>query len=301
MNRLESLSGIGQKELEELTLESLPTQIQITEYAKSKAYKVNELVKEQYKSSYEWYGFTIAHIDNPDLIVDIGIGKNADNQLAYTKIGSEAIEEYQSSLEDGLVINGWIHSHGDLGYQHFSGTDDKNQITVLNYVTTLLRKPIRKKEVDVKDLSLLIEGEYQKSDLKKGTVSIVTDKPISSARFYETIMGGFSYAIVIGDEGWHEQEIYHKERSMISGKENLFKVTPESISVVKTDDYLTRKEINALKKEVKEKITPPSYIGYNYGFSWYEKHFGSGYSGLGYWNKSKTKTKTKSKKRTTKK
>ncbi|NIR12799.1 MAG: hypothetical protein GWN86_02125, partial [Desulfobacterales bacterium] len=53
-------------------------------------------------------------------------------------------------------------------------------------------------------------------ELEQGSVSLITDAVVSEAILMETIYGGFSYSIVIGDEGWHEQEIHYKERGVIS-------------------------------------------------------------------------------------
>lgn len=263
--RLKSLSEIRQQAPEYVSIATLPQAIQMTDYAIEKAYKINELVKKVHKGSYEWYGYLIADAENPELAVDIGMGKNDQNQFAYTRITPEKIEEFRSSLPLEQVINGWIHSHGNLGFRQFSGTDDANHRTVLDYVTSLLKTPIGYKEVPVRDLGLLVEGAYSHDDLAGKSVSIVTDVPVDEARIMETVMGGFSYAVVIGDEGWHEQEIHYREIPVLSGNIKDSKAEAEIITV-ETGRILTPEDIVDLETEVKEKVKPPRTIWQ--GWTW---------------------------------
>ncbi|MBU0666917.1 MAG: hypothetical protein ABIC91_08620 [Nanoarchaeota archaeon] len=266
MNRINSLSELKKSDITEIILESLPRKIQITEYAKDKAYEISKLVRQKYYSSYEWYSFTIANKDNPELIIDVGLGKNDQNLLSYCKITPENIDKFRELLSDDLVINGWLHSHGNLNFRHFSGTDDNNQITVLRYVYSLLKKPIMKKEILIKDLSLLVANEYTDDDLIKGSVTAITDNKIDSLKFLQTIYGGFSYAIVIGDEGWHEQEIYYLQKPLFQD-EKITKIVNPEIEIIKTDQVFTWKDKFALQKEIKEKIQP-THVGYRY------RHYG---------------------------
>jgi len=253
--RFKVLSELKRRELRELVLATLPEEILMAQYAMAKAFKISELVRVIHKGSYEWYGYTVASRGNPELIVDIGLPKNDQNFFEYTRIGPERIAEYQESLPKDRVINGWIHSHGDLEYEHFSGTDEKNQVTVLDYVTALLRKPVAKKEVVIKDLVLLVKDQCSEKDLEKGSVSLITDAPITEARIMETIYGGFCYAIVIGDEGWHKQEIRYQRRGILSGQTTVSKKVAD-IVLVETGTLLTQPDIDALSEEVREKIHP---------------------------------------------
>ena len=253
--RFKGLSELKRRELHELVLAGLPEEILMAQYAMAKAFKINELVRVIHKESYEWYGYTIAKRGNPELIVDIGLPKNDQNFFEYTRIGPERIAEYQESLPKERVINGWIHSHGNLEYEHFSGTDEKNQVTVLDYVTAPLRKPVAKKEVVIKDLVLLVKDRCAEKDLEKGSVSLITDVPIAEARIMETIYGGFCYSIVIGDEGWHKQEIHYQRRGILSGQTTESKKEAE-IVLVDTGRSLTQSDIDALSDEVREKIQP---------------------------------------------
>jgi hypothetical protein len=71
----------------------------------------------------------------------------------------------------------------------------------------------------------------------------------------ETIYGGFSYSIVIGDEGWHEQEIHYQERGVISGRTHVSMKSAE-VMLIDNGRSLTQADIIALGKEVEEKIQP---------------------------------------------
>jgi hypothetical protein len=224
-------------------------------YAKAKAFKINELVREIHQESYEWYGFTIADKERPELIIDIGLPKNDQNLQDFTTLGPERIAEYHESLPEETIINGWIHSHGALKYKHFSHTDEENQATVLDFVTARLRWVVAKKEVPIQDLSFLVKGGFEEKDLAKGSVSIITDGIITEATIMETIYGGFCYSIVIDDEGWHEQEIHYKERGVLSGHRIVSKRSAD-IVFIDTGRSLTEADIALLSDEVEEKIQP---------------------------------------------
>ena len=256
--RFKSLSELKRPDFYERVLATLPQEIAMAEYAMAKAFKINELVRAVHKGSYEWYGYTIADRDDPELILDIGLPKNDQNLVEYTSVGPERIAAYQESLRPDRVINGWIHSHGSLGYKQFSSTDEHNQVTVLDYVTALLKKPVAKKEVVIKDLVLLVKDRCIEDDFAKGNVSLITDAPVREARILETIYGGFCYAIVVADDGWHQQEIHYKTRGILSGQTAESKKEAEII-LVDTGRSLTRWDIEGLTEEVKAKIQPTTW------------------------------------------
>ena len=112
----------------EIILGSLPRHILMVEYAKERAFKINELVGLLFEDSLEWYGFTLADQDHTELIVDIGLPQNDLNLQDYTSLGSERIAQFQEGLPKDVIINGWIHSHGALNYKHFSHTDEQNNL-----------------------------------------------------------------------------------------------------------------------------------------------------------------------------
>ena len=255
MMRFKSLSDLKRQKPKEVTLATLPQEVSLTHYAKEKAFKISELVRQIHDESYEWYGFTLADKENPDLITDIGLPRNAQNLQEYANIGPEGIAEYYDSLSEDTIINGWIHSHGALHYRHFSHTDDENQATVLDFVTARLRKAVAKKEIPIQDLQLLVKDEFAEKELEKGSVSLITDAVVSEAILMETIYGGFSYSIVIGDEGWHEQEIHYQERGVISGRTHVSMKSAE-VMLIDNGRSLTQADIIALGKEVEEKIQP---------------------------------------------
>lgn len=253
--RLRSLSELRRAAAQETVVATLPQRIAMSHYAREKAFKINELVRLIHKDSYEWYGFTIGNRQEAAVVVDIGLPRNQYNLFDYTSIDAEGISEFQESLDRSMVINGWIHSHGRLEYRQFSKIDERNQLTVLDYVSSLLRKPVAKKEVLIKDLTLLVKGRYQEEDLKKGSVTIVTDSPVKEARILETIYGGFCYSIVIGDEGWHQQDIYYQRIGILSGQKSLERSQAE-IALVDTGRSLSEGEVGVLAEQVRENIKP---------------------------------------------
>jgi len=181
--------------------------------------------------------------------------KNDLNLQDYTTLGSKRIAEFQESLPEDVIINGWVHSHGALNYKHFSNTDEKNHRTVLDFVAARTRKVLAKREITIQDLVLLEKDRFVEKDLEKGSVSLITDEPITQAIIMETVYGSFCYSIVIGDDGWHEQEIHYKERGILSGHTMVSRKAAE-IVLVHTGKTLTQIDINALSDEVEEKIQP---------------------------------------------
>jgi hypothetical protein len=253
--RFKDLSRLKRPKSLIIKLGSLPQHILMTKYAKDKAFKINELVGAIFEKSFEWYGFTLANNDNPELIADIGLPKNDLNLQDYTTLGSQRIAEFQESLTEDLIINGWIHSHGALNYKHFSHTDEENHRTVLDFVTARTRKPLAKKEVVIQDLVLLSKDRFEEKDMQKGSVSLITDGPITEAKIMETVYGSFCYSIVIGDAGWHEQEIHCRERSILSGHTTL-QSQAAKIEFVDTGRSLSLDDISALNDEVEDKLKP---------------------------------------------
>ena len=72
----------------------------MAKYAKDKAFKISELVGMIFEKSFEWYGFTLADKDHPELIIDIGLPQNDLNLQDYTALGSQRIAEFQESLPE---------------------------------------------------------------------------------------------------------------------------------------------------------------------------------------------------------
>jgi hypothetical protein len=255
--RFKDLSDLKRRERYDIPIGTLPDDILIARYAMAKAFKISELIRAIHKESYEWYGYTIANRGNPELVIDVGLPTNDQNLTEYTMIGPARIAEFQESLPREQVINGWIHSHGCLEYEQFSCIDEQNQVTVLDYVSTLVRKPIAKQEIVIRDLALLVEGNYAERDLEKGSVSLVTDAPVAEARILETVYGAFCYAIVIGDSGWHRQQIHYHRRGILSGQAALSK-KEAALLFVDTGRVLSQADVEALSDEVREKIHPTS-------------------------------------------
>jgi len=253
--RFKDLSRLKRPKPLIISLGNLPQHILMTKYAKVKAFKINELVGVIFEKSFEWYGFTLANKDHPELIVDIGLPKNDLNLQDYTTLGSQRIAEFQESLPESVIINGWIHSHGALNYKHFSHTDEQNHLTVLDFVAARTRKPLAKKEIAIQDLVLLEQDRFTEKDLERGSVCLITNGSITEAKIMETIYGSFCYSIVIGDEGWHEQQIHCRERGILSGHTTV-RSQAADIEFVDTNKSLSQDDIISLMIEVEEKIKP---------------------------------------------
>lgn len=239
----------------EATLEALPETIRMTRDALSKAFKISQIVRAVHGDSYEWYGFTLAGRRDPELVVDVGLPANDRNLLEYARVSPEAIAAYQESLPKDQVINGWIHSHGALAYAKFSHVDEENQEAVLDYVTAPLRRPVAKKEILIGDLAILLEGSWTEEDLARGSVALITDAPVTFARIIETVYGGFCYAIVIGDSGWHRQEIHYRRRGILSGRTAESRREAELV-LSGAERPLTDAEILSLEEQVRSRIRP---------------------------------------------
>jgi len=264
MVRIKSLEDLKQ-DPEIIQLSTLPANISIHDYALKKAYKINELVKKNYYSSYEWYGYLLGKKENPEVVIDIDLGKNKENGFAYTKISEEDISKFLEKLSKDIIINGWIHSHGNLNYRHFSGTDEENIKKVLNFVSPLTRKPIQKREIIIKDLNIINEN-YNIEDLKKGSVTVVVNnREAKNIKIFETIYGSFSYNIVIGDEGWNEKSIAYEEKGVLTGCYKM-QTKPCELEMILTGKKLSKYEIKKLEEEVKEKIKP-------YPYTYYQKRY----------------------------
>jgi len=253
--RFQGLSRLKRPEPLRIALGTLPQHIVMATYAKDKAFKINELIGSIFKQSYEWYGFTLAHKDRPECIVDIGLPRNDLNLQDYATIGSGGIAEFQEMLPKDVIINGWIHSHGALDYRHFSGTDERNHLTVLDFVAARTRRPLAKEEIVIQDLVVLQKDRFVTEDLRKGSVSLVTDGPIAEAKVMEMVYGSFCFSIVIGDRGWHEQEIYYRETGILTGRATVTSKAAD-IELVDTGRLLTSSDASALRDEVEKKIQP---------------------------------------------
>lgn len=256
--RFKSLTDLKRREPWEIFLAALPQAMQITRFALDKAYKISELVRHLFKESFEWYGFTLASREQPEIVIDIGLPQNDENILEYVSLSPEKIAAYQGTLPPEVVINGWIHSHGSLEFKKFSAIDEANQRTVLDFVTTKLRKPVAKREILISDLICLVKGEYREDELQKGSVNLITDRPVAEAMLLETVYGGFCYAMVIGDDGWRRQEIHHLHRGILSGYTAVAGQEAELV-LVDTGKSLSAADLQVLSDEVQDKIQPITY------------------------------------------
>jgi hypothetical protein len=266
--RFKTLQDLSRAAPLEVRLASLPEEIFITDYAKAKAFAVSDAVRRVHGDAFEWYGFTLAERVRPEIIVDVGLPENTENLETYTSLSPERIAAFQETLPSGHIINGWLHSHGELELRDFSPVDDLNQATVLDYVTSLLKVPVAQKEVVIRDLALGVWGEDESSNLAlqknspgsapPASVTLLTDVPVGRARLLETVYGGFCFAIVIGDAGWTQQEIHYKTRGVLTG-ETLVSQRPADLTLVTTGKILTASDLETLEQEVKERIRPVTH------------------------------------------
>lgn len=253
--RFKNLSKLKKPEPLNIRIGSLPDHILMTDYARDKAFKINELVKNTFKKSFEWYGYTLADEDYPERVIDIGLPENDMNLSDYTTLGSDRIAVFQESLPKNRMINGWIHSHGDLNYKHFSSMDKENQRIVLDFISMRTKKPLAKKEIIIQDFVLLEKDRFETKDLGRGSIALITDVPITEAKIMETIYGSFCYSIVIGDGGWHEQAIHFRERGILSGHTTVRNQAAD-IEFIDTGRSLSKNDVSKLSNEVEEKIKP---------------------------------------------
>ncbi len=231
----------------------------ITTYAMERILAVNDLVRTIHGGSYEWYGFTLAEKEHPECIIEMGLPFNDINVHKYTGIGPENISMFSDSLPDELIINGWVHSHGSLEYREFSKTDEMNHLTVLDYVGTFLKKRVSIKEILIDDLQVLTKGSIGEKEKENGNVWIVTDKPISEARVFEIVYGSFCYGIVVGDTGWHTQQIYYKTRGILTGTSSISKMRAQIVPV-DSGRIFNNEDKEILAGEIKERINPREQV-----------------------------------------
>ncbi len=234
----------------------LPEDIPYSDYAFKKSFKVVERFRKKYDSK-EWYGLTLGTLAAPMDIYDIGIPPNNKNYNAYTQIIPEMIGEYIETLDPKLVVNGWVHSHGHLNYRQFSGTDYDNMRVVHNFVSSRIEFPLEKRERLVNNLSILIEGQYSLKDLNNGSLTLIVDQPIKQARILDTLLGSFSYHVVIGEGGWHCAEILYGFRDLLSGKDMEIKrkTGPDLLRRVNDGRKFGRSATRKLYRELDEKIS----------------------------------------------
>jgi hypothetical protein len=249
----------------EVIIEELPKKVKIIDYALEKGFTINRLVREIYGRSYEWYGFLIAEKKQPEVIIDIGIPENAVNSYTYTKVEPEQVQKFLIELKengkDDYFVNGWIHSHGNLGFRQFSSTDEQNMKVMLNFTSSHTTKPIAKKEVLISNLAVVSQNGKPIEEILKendGSIVIITQNEPGELRIFDTIYGCFGYSIVIGDEGWSKQKIMYRKHSIISRIDEYWTEDAE-IELIETEKRIENVELEALKEEIKQKIKPYSW------------------------------------------
>lgn len=254
--KLKRLNDLKRPSLLEITLGRFPDRVTMTGYARSKASAVSSLVRELYGESYEWYGLTLGEEDRPEVIRDIGLPRNAANLQQYTSLDSRDLLAFHEELQPGWVVNGWIHSHGDLNYHGFSPVDEANHRVVLDYVASRVRRPLLKREIRIDGLTVVAARDPEDEKLKEGTVTILTDGPVARARILETVYGSFCFAVLIGDSGWMLQHIVTKTRGILTGT-TVYAHMEAPLVLEAPQRELTGVEMEKLREEVRRKVRPP--------------------------------------------
>ncbi len=254
--RLKKLSDLKRPSLLEVALGELPESVRMTGYAHAKAYAISSMVRELYGESYEWYGLTLGEEKRPEIITDIGLPRNTRNLRQYTQLDTADLLAFQEEVPVGRVINGWIHSHGDLQVHDFSPVDEANHRTVLEYVASKLRRPVAKKEIRIEGLTILQEDTWRPEQMTEGSVTVLTDGPVGKVRLLETVYGSFCFALVIGDAGWMQSRLVTKRRGILTGT-TFYEDKDVPFVVEEPREELSRAERESLREEVERKIRPP--------------------------------------------
>lgn len=240
----------------EVALGELPASVRMTGFAHAKAFAISSMVRELYGESYEWYGLTLGDERRPEIITDIGLPRNARNLRQYTQLETADLLAFQEEVPAGRVINGWIHSHGDLQVHDFSPVDEVNHRTVLEYVASRLRCPVAKKEIRIEGLTVLQENSWSPEQMKEGSVTVLTDGPLGRVRLLETVYGSFCFALVIGDAGWMQSRLLTKRRGILTGIA-VYEDRDVPFVVEEPREGLTEAQRESLKEEIQRKIRPP--------------------------------------------
>jgi hypothetical protein len=75
----------------------------------------------------------------------------------------------------------------------------------------------------------------------------------------ETVYGGFCYAIVVDDSGWHHQEIHYKSRGILSGQTS-YSQKEADLLLLTPETSLPAPDLERLREDVREKIQPHRYV-----------------------------------------
>ena len=109
--------------------------IPITRYALQKLFILAEEIVKLFHYPVEVYCLVFG---TDSLIEDFIIPKQSSSS-AFVHINSRALLELSTEIrEKNLIILGWAHSHANMGV-FFSGTDDKNQATLLSETSNYMQ------------------------------------------------------------------------------------------------------------------------------------------------------------------
>ena len=131
--RFKSLSELKRPKPYEIFLANLPQNIVMSQYAKTKTFKINELILTIHGDSFEWYGYTLGTKDSPELIIDIGLPKNELNDPVHKK--------YRGKILICWAVEGdWILDC--IGILKHLFQKSENHFILANYENGTVRKPV---------------------------------------------------------------------------------------------------------------------------------------------------------------
>jgi hypothetical protein len=266
----------------------VPEKVIWEDYVPAKAQSICNAVRKSYGSK-EWYGLLTAEKKNPYVIKDIALGEQ-EVRSSYVSIESEKIGGILKDIDKEYTVVGWIHSHGDMDYMNFSGTDEENKMTVANSITLNTQVISKYMELRVHDVALMVEKGGKKEfftnlngnltkvpyeDIKKYPVdmilkenrsqrildldNIVTSK-IKDVKLLLPYKVGWSYNVLVNDKGCKTASVTVSEE-FSSGRPKVFDKTigfGDPIASGRAVDTLS------LEAEIKKKVKPYSFLDFDF-------------------------------------
>jgi len=288
----------ARKEEPEITINDL----QITKSAFDKAFAYARIVCEVAEDELECIGYLITPKNAGDRVVrNVFFARDQEISAAAVELSAQDVIKAGREIDSlGYRVLGWWHSHAGFGTFH-SGTDDGNQMTVLNqiapfnYISRIKERQIRDLEtsvVDGKTVLLDRKNPGVKYELE-GRTAFGLD--IARLRIVEEERIGFAYSLVVNN---NKKSFGSKLIGLFGVKEKPAK--PRPYAEIATREYcmtcnkchddsdkarvqfvngpVEAIDEEAMRKEVKAKIKMPRRFVYIPGFSG-----GGNYGGIGSW------------------
>jgi len=207
LDALLSDTSIPVEEEKERKRELIPD-LQITQYAMDRAFTYARLVCEVTEAENECIGYLITPKKNKGRVVsDVYLPKEQEVSGASVEISPEDVIKAGREIDQqGYRVLGWWHSHAGMSTFH-SGTDERNQMTVLNAISPVnFVSEINKKMIGNGNLEVIVEdGKLVVIDRKNSGVRYIMDVKdpsgieLASLRIEEESRTGFAYSLVVHD------------------------------------------------------------------------------------------------------